>query len=154
MRWSHWSGAWSEQRVNGRSRKYSKYYQRESSALTRWPGTPSLLYCTWPLSALTNPTDIFQRAIDPRLPAGIKQPPAFRSRSECRLKGREKLGVWSSISLQRAFFTCTNAAWHCSVDWTRSGVTFQGRSVKGLVSSATVLETRESVGSPWLNPLS
>lgn len=55
MRWSHWSGAWSEQRVNGRSRKYSKYYQRESSALTRWPGTPSLLYCTWPLSALTNP---------------------------------------------------------------------------------------------------
>lgn len=101
---------------------------KESQVLSP-DGQELLFYCTVPgLSQLQQiPTDIFQRAIDPRLPAGIKQPPAFCSRSECRLKGREKLGVWSSISLQRAFFTCTkvgqrssqlcNSSWDKRISW-------------------------------------
>lgn len=45
----------------------------------------------------------------------------------CKVKGREKFGVWSRAFLQRAFFTCTSIAMHCSAHWTRSDGPFQGR---------------------------
>lgn len=41
------------------------------------------------------------------------------------------------VPLQRAFLTCTNASWDCSVHWTRSGAPFRVRSVKGLLRSAS-----------------
>lgn len=47
-----------------------------------------------------------------------KQSPALSlKRGSAKPKGREKSGVWSRGSSQRAFFTCTNATWHCSVHW-------------------------------------
>lgn len=95
----------------------STVFRGKRSQLSSWlysPVTSSFSLCQ--LLA-----DVQDRSVYPPLPAGTKQP-ALHSRCPfAGQKGREKFGVGTSP--QKGFFTYTNAAWHHSIHWTRSGWT-------------------------------
>lgn len=95
-----------------------------------WLGTPSLWCCTWP-STLTVSWFTQLGGRPPTLTIGAKQL-HVQVISLQNKKTQEHLGVWSRGSPQKALLTC--------VHWTRSGTTFQVRSVKELVSCGGSLQ--------------
>lgn len=127
---------------------------KESQVLSP-DGQELLLYCTVPgLSAPTNPHWYISEGSWPPLTCWDKTATSLLFKIRMQNEGEGEVR-----SVEQHFPTESLLYLHeCCLallcQLTRSGVTFQGRSVKGLVSSATALETRESVGSPWLNPMS
>lgn len=115
----------------------STVFRGKRSQLSSWlhsPVTSSFSRCTRSVS-------------QPPLPAGTKWP-ALHSRCPfAGQKGREKLGVGTSP--QKSFYTYTNAAWHHSIHWTRSGSPWTCGSTRPAPSTASPSSWSWDTGRLW-----